>query len=154
MITGVVIALLLLGVLLLLLEILFVPGTTIVGIGGVVLLIIGIYLAYAYLGSQAGHISLASCVAAVFLSLVVLLKGQTWKKMALDTNVEGKGVIEVEKLVAVGDEGKTITRLNPSGKALFGENIIEVDASGEFVDAECKVEVTKVEQNKIRVKTI
>lgn len=154
MITGVVIALLLLGVLLLLLEILFVPGTTIVGIGGIVLLAIGIYLAYAYLGTQAGHISLAACVAAVFLSLVVLLKGQTWKKMALDTNVEGKGVVEVEKLVAVGDEGKTITRLNPSGKALFGENIIEVDAAGEFVDAESKIVVTKVEQNKIRVKTL
>ncbi|MGB0917449.1 MAG: NfeD family protein [Flavobacteriales bacterium] len=154
MITGVVIALLLLGVLLLLLEILFVPGTTIVGIGGVVLLIIGIYLSYTYLGSQAGHISLASCVAAVFLSLIVLLKGQTWKRMALETNVEGKSVEEVEKLVSVGDEGKSVTRLNPSGTALFGENLIEVDASGEFVDAESKVVVTKVEQNKIRVKTL
>lgn len=154
MITGVVIALLLLGVLLLLLEILFVPGTTIVGIGGVVLLAIGIYLSYAYLGTVAGHISLASCLVAVILSLVVLLKGQTWKKMALDTNVQGKSVEEVEKLVSVGDEGKTITRLNPSGKALFGENIIEVDAAGEFVDAESKIVVTKVEQNKIRVKTV
>ena len=154
MITGVVIALLLLGVLLLLLEILFVPGTTIVGVGGVVLLTIGIYLAYVYLGTQVGHVSLASCVAAVFLSLIVLLKGQTWKKMALDTNVEGKSVEEVEKLVSIGDEGKTISRLNPSGKALFGENIIEVDAAGEFVDAESKIVVTKVEQNKIRVKTV
>ncbi|MFT4544616.1 MAG: membrane-bound ClpP family serine protease [Bacteroidia bacterium] len=154
MITGVVIALLLLGVLLLLLEILFVPGTTIVGIGGLILLAIGIYLAYTYLGSLAGHISLASCVAAVFLSLIVLLKGQTWKKMALETNVEGKGVEQVEKMVAVGDEGKTVTRLNPSGNALFGDKLIEVDASGEFVDAESKIVVTKVEQNKIRVKTV
>ena len=154
MITGVVIALLLLGVLLLLLEILFVPGTTIVGIGGMVLLIIGIYLAYTYLGSLAGHISLASSVAAIFLSLIVLLKGQTWKKMALETNVEGKGVEQVEKMVAVRDEGKTVTRLNPSGNALFGNKLIEVDASGEFVDAESKIVVIKVEQNKIRVKTI
>ena len=154
MITGVVIALLLLGVLLLLLEILFVPGTTIVGVGGMVLLIIGIYLAYTYLGALAGHISLASCVAAIFLSLIVLLKGQTWKKMALETNVEGKGVEQVEKMVAVGDEGKTVTRLNPSGNALFGNKLIEVDASGQFVDAESKIVVTKVEQNKIRVKTI
>jgi len=154
MITGVVIALLLLGVLLLLLEILFVPGTTIVGIGGIVLLAIGIYLAYAYLGTAAGHISLASCLLAVFLSLIVLLKGQTWKKMALDANVQGKSVEEVENMVSVGDEGITVSRLNPSGKALFGENIIEVDAAGEFVDAESKIFVTKVEQNKIRVKTL
>jgi membrane-bound ClpP family serine protease len=125
-----------------------------VGIGGLILLAIGIYLAYTYLGSLAGHISLASCVAAVFLSLIVLLKGQTWKKMALETNVEGKGVEQVEKMVAVGDEGKTVTRLNPSGNALFGDKLIEVDASGEFVDAESKIVVTKVEQNKIRVKTV
>jgi membrane-bound ClpP family serine protease len=154
MITGVVIALLLLGVLLLLLEILFVPGTTIVGVGGIVLLAIGIYLAYDYLGTAAGHISLASCLVAVILSLVVLLKGQTWKKMALEAHVQGKSVEEIEKLVSVGDEGKTVSRLNPSGKALFGDNIIEVDAAGEFVDAESKIVVTKVEQNKIRVKTV
>ena len=154
MITGVVIALLLLGVLLLLLEILFVPGNTIVGVGGIVLLAIGIYLAYDYLGAAAGHISLASCLVAVILSLVVLLKGQTWKKMALEAHVQGKSVEEIEKLVSVGDEGKTVSRLNPSGKALFGDNIIEVDAAGEFVDAESKIVVTKVEQNKIRVKTV
>ena len=154
MITGVVIGLLLLGILLLLLEILFVPGTTIVGVGGIVLLAIGIYLAYDYLGAAAGHISLASCLVAVILSLVVLLKGQTWKKMALEAHVKGKSVEEIEKLVSVGDEGKTVSRLNPSGKALFGNNIIEVDAAGEFVDAESKIVVIKVEQNKIRVKTV
>jgi membrane-bound ClpP family serine protease len=117
MITGVVIALLLLGILLLLLEILFVPGTTIVGVGGIILLVIGIYLAYDFIGPTAGHLSLASSVAVVFLSLIVLLKGKTWQRMALDTNVAGKGVEQLEKLVSVGDRGKTISRLNPVGKA-------------------------------------
>jgi membrane-bound ClpP family serine protease len=74
--------------------------------------------------------------------------------MALEAHVQGKSVEEIEKLVSVGDEGKTVSRLNPSGKALFGDNIIEVDAAGEFVDAESKIVVTKVEQNKIRVKTV
>ncbi len=151
---GIVIALLLLGILLILLEIIFVPGTTIVGVGGVILLGIGIFLAYTYLGNMAGHLALGSSVVVVFLSLIVLLKGQTWKKMALDANVEGKSVEQVETMVVVGEKGKTISRLNPSGKALFGDKIIEVTASGEFVDAEAKVEVIKVEQNSIRVKTV
>lgn len=154
MITGVVIALLLLGILLLLLEILFVPGTTIVGVGGVILLGIGIYLAYAYLGSTFGHISLASSVAVVFLSLGVLLKGKTWQRLALDTNITSKGVDQVETLVAVGDRGKTITRLNPMGKAMFGDLILEVATSDEFVDSDQEIEVVKVEQNKIKVKTV
>jgi membrane-bound ClpP family serine protease len=154
MITGVVIALLLLGILLLLLEILFVPGTTIVGVGGIVLLAIGIYLAYDQLGSTAGHISLASSVAVLFLSLIVLLKGKTWQRMALDTTVDGKGVEQVENLVAVGDRGKTISRLNPIGKALFGEKILEVSTTGGFVSEDETIEIVKVEQNKIKVKTV
>jgi membrane-bound ClpP family serine protease len=154
MITGVVIALLLLGILLLLLEILFVPGTTIVGVGGIVLLAIGIYLAYDFISVTAGHISLASSVAVLFLSLIVLLKGKTWQRMALDTTVDGKGVEQVEKLVAVGDRGKTISRLNPIGKALFGEKILEVSTTGGFVGEDEAIEVVKVEQNKIKVKTV
>ena len=154
MITGVVIALLLLGILLLLLEILFVPGTTIVGVGGMILLAIGIYLAYDLIGTTAGHLSLASSVAVVFLALIVLLKGQTWKRMALETNVEGKGVEQLEKLVFVGDRGKTISRLNPVGKALFGEKIFEVSTTGEFVDEDVNIEVVKLDQNRIKVKTV
>ena len=154
MITGVVIALLLLGILLLLLEILFVPGTTIVGVGGMILLAIGIYLAYDFIGTTAGHLSLASSVAVIFLALIVLLKGQTWKRMALETNVEGKGVEQLEKLVFVGDRGKTISRLNPVGKALFGEKIFEVSTTGEFVDEDVNIEVVKLDQNRIKVKTV
>lgn len=152
MITGVVIALLILGVLLLLLEILFVPGTTIVGVGGVILLAIGIFLAYEYLGTIAGHISLASSVAVIFLSLVVLLKSQTWKRMALDTTVDGKSVGQVENMVSLGEVGISISRLNPVGKAMFGERILEVTSAGEYVDAEKEIEVIKVQQNKITVK--
>ena len=154
MITGVVIALLLLGILLLLLEILFVPGTTIVGVGGIILLAIGIYLAYDLIGTTAGHLSLASSVAVVFLALIVLLKGQTWKRMALETNVEGKGVAQVEKLVVVGERGKTISRLNPVGKVLFDEKILEVSTTGEFVDEDVRIEVVKIDQNRIKVKTV
>ena len=154
MITGVVIALLLLGILLLLLEILFVPGTTIVGVGGMILLAIGIYLAYDFIGTTAGHLSLASSVAVIFLALIVLLKGQTWKRMALETNVEGKSVEQLEKLVFVGDRGKTISRLNPVGKALFGEKIFEVSTTGEFVDEDVNIEVVKLDQNRIKVKTV
>ena len=151
---GVVIGLLVLGVLLLLLEIIFVPGTTIVGIGGFILLAIGIYLAYNFVGSMAGHLSLASSVAIIFLSLIVLLKGQTWKRVALNNKLEGKSAESMQDLVKVGDRGKTISRLNPVGKALFEEHVVEVVTSGDFVNEDQLVEVIKVEQNNIRVKTV
>ncbi|MFT7153898.1 MAG: membrane-bound ClpP family serine protease [Alteromonas macleodii] len=154
MITGVVIALLLLGILLLLLEILFVPGTTIVGVGGIILLAIGIYLAYDFIGPTAGHLSLASSVVVTFLALIVLLKGETWKQMALDTKIEGKSVEQLEKLLVIGERGKTISRLNPAGKALFKDKILEVSTTGEFVDEDVNIEVVKLDQNRIKVRTV
>jgi len=57
---GIVIGLLLLGILLLLLEIVFVPGTTIVGIGGLIRLAFGIFIAYNSISLTAGQVSLAS----------------------------------------------------------------------------------------------
>jgi membrane-bound ClpP family serine protease len=151
---GVVIALLILGVLLILLEILFIPGTTVVGIGGLVLLGIGVFVAYNQLGNAAGHISLLSSVVVIFLSLVVLLKGQTWKRVALNDSIEARSVEKMDTLVAVGDRGRTISRLNPAGKAIFGETMVEVTASGEFVESDVEVEVTKVETNRVNVKTV
>lgn len=151
---GVVIGLLVLGILLLLLEIIFVPGTTVVGIGGFILLAIGVYLAYTAVSVMAGHISLASGVVIIFLALIVLLKGQTWKRVALEDKLEGKSLESMQEILNVGDRGKTISRLNPVGKALFEERILEVSASGDFVDEDVEIEITKVEQNKIRVKPV
>lgn len=151
---GVVIGLLVLGVLLILLEIIFVPGTTVVGIGGFILLAIGVYLAYTGVSAMAGHISLASSVAAIFLALIVLLKGQTWKRVALEDKLEGKSLESMENVLKIGDRGKTISRLNPVGKALFEERLIEVSTSGDFVSENVDVEITKVESNKVRVKPV
>ena len=151
---GVVVGLLILGILLLLLEIIFVPGTTIVGIGGLILLAIGIYLAYTGVSTMAGHLSLASSVAVVFLALVVLLKGETWKRVALDDKLEGKSVASAEDVVKLGDRGKTISRLNPVGKAVFEDRILEVATSGDFLDENVEVEIVKLEGPKIRVKSV
>lgn len=151
---GVVIGLLVLGILLLLLEIIFVPGTTVVGIGGFILLAIGVYLAYTSVSAMAGHISLASSVAVIFLALIVLLKGQTWKRVALDDKLEGRSLESMRDILKIGDRGKTISRLNPVGKALFDERIVEVSTTGDFVAEEVEIEITKVEQNRIRVKPV
>ena len=74
--------------------------------------------------------------------------------MALDTNMVGKGVEQLELLVTIGERGKTISRLNPNGKALFGDRILEVSTTGEFVEEDKSIEVVKIDQNRIKVKTV
>jgi len=149
-----VIAFLVLGVLLLLIEVIFVPGTTIVGIGGVILLILGVYLAYETIGEVAGHFSIASALLAIVLSLGVLLKGRTWERMALDSQLSERVDSRTGSVVAVGDLGVTESRLNPVGKAVFGDNVLEVHSSGAFIDEGTAVEVMHVSAGRISVRKI
>jgi membrane-bound ClpP family serine protease len=74
--------------------------------------------------------------------------------MALDTKIEGKSVEQLEKLLVIGERGKTISRLNPAGKALFKDKILEVSTTGEFVDEDVNIEVVKLDQNRIKVRTV
>ncbi|MCF8259087.1 MAG: NfeD family protein [Flavobacteriales bacterium] len=151
---GAVIALLLLGILLILLEIVFVPGTTIVGIGGGILLVIGIYMAYG-IGGNIGHISLFSSLMIVLLALGVMLKAKTWQRLALKDTVSGRSPANVvEGQLKEGERGVTIGRLNPMGKATFGDAIVEVHTTGEIIGQETEIEVVKVIGNRVQVRSI
>lgn len=151
---GIVIALLLLGILLLLLEIVFVPGTTIVGVGGVVLMAIGIYLAYG-LGGNVGHITLLSSLALILLALGVMLKARTWEKLALKDAITSRSPANVRDVVlSEGDRGITVGRLNPVGKATFGDHIVEVYTIGDLIGPETEVEVVKVQGDRVQVRAV
>jgi membrane-bound ClpP family serine protease len=103
---------------------------------------------------MAGHLSLASSVASIFIALIVLLKGQTWKRVALEDKLQGKSLESMQDVLKVGERGRTISRLNPVGKALFEEHLVEVSTTGDFVDEDVDVEITKVESNRIKVKPV
>lgn len=148
---GIIIALLLLGVLLLLLEILFVPGTTIVGIGGFILLAIGVYLAYTSQGVRFGHFTVLASLVIIIAALVVMLKGKTWELLTLKTQLTGVARESVDHIVSIGETGTTIGRLNPSGNANFGGRIVEVYTTGDFIDGDTSIAVVKTSGNRIQV---
>jgi membrane-bound ClpP family serine protease len=142
------------GFLFLLLEILVLPGTNIAGVLGFVLLGVGIWQAYAVYGGFAGSIALAATVIFSIIALYFALKSKTWKKAALNKNIEGKvNIVDVEK-IKPGDKGKAISRLVPMGKAIINGEYYEVKTNGEFIDQETEIEVVKIEYNKVFVKKI
>ena len=69
----------------------------------------------------------------------------------LDTEIDSK-VNVPDKNIEVGMEGRTISRLAPSGKAAFANSIEEVFSQHEFIDENQRVVITKVDGNKIIVK--
>lgn len=143
----------LIGLIFLLLEVLVIPGVGVAGIIGFVLIAIGIWQTYSAYGSTAGHILLAGTLVLTLFTLLLALRAKTWKRIALADTIDGKvNLIDKSKLM-VGTAGRTVSRLAPSGKAIFDGEYYEVMTTGDFIDPHTEIIIEKIDQhNKIIVK--
>ncbi|MGM0573847.1 MAG: NfeD family protein [Bacteroidota bacterium] len=149
-----IILIILLGIFLFLVEFLLVPGVTVAGIAGFILLVGGVYMGYDSLGTPEGHYIL---VAAVVLSVGIIaysLRARTWKRLMLDSTISGKVSRSEEDKVKVGDEGITITRLNPMGKVLINGGYMEAKSTGPYIEQKKKVKVVSIKDFSVVVKSI
>ena len=148
----VIIALIVVGLLFLVLEILVIPGTAIIGLGGFAMLVFGIFEAYNLYGTTAGNYTLLATIVLTILLLYFSLKSKTWKRMMLSKNVDGKvNQVDVQH-IHVGDSGRASSRLAPMGKAFIGDQLVEVQSLSGFVDQDTEIVVVKINANKIWVK--
>jgi len=146
-------------------ELLALPGTGIFGIGGGIMIIASIILAsqtfifprnaYQLRQVPVSLFVLAAGLAGAVVSLVVIrrfLPETPYFNRMLLRPPEGEEREELsrrESLVAwnhlAGKRGTTTTQLTPSGKAQFGDELVDVIADGELIErgtAVCVVEVT------------
>jgi len=151
---SVIIVLVSIGFLMLLLEILVIPGTGIAGILGVGLMVAGVYVAYRDQGMVSGHLALSVTLAINLVGLVVALRSKTWKKATLKTEIKGKAGQNVQADIQVGDLGVTISRCTPGGTAEINNQLLEVTTQSQFIDPNKKIEVIKISGNKIIIKQI
>ncbi|EKB49530.1 NfeD family protein [Cecembia lonarensis] len=149
----VLISLLLIGLILVATEILFVPGTTLVGIVGLVFTAGGIY--YAFLKFEPGDAWLVVVVTLVlnFSALVYGFKSGVWNKFALKEAITSRSFDDRLAGLEVGMDGKALSDIKPIGKAEFGERIYEVKSDAGLVRAGTKIYIHKLENNKIIIKT-
>lgn len=149
-----IIFLIILGVLLFYVEFLIVPGVTIAGIAGIICIIVGIYFGYKEYGSPGGHYILVSTAIISIFSIIIMLRSDTWKKIALNTNIEGKTSSSLEFEVNVGDKGQTVTRLNPYGKISINNKFYEARSTSSYIDPKIEVEVKKIDGSQLIVKPL
>ncbi len=141
------------GLLMVLLEILVIPGGGLAGLIGFGLMSFAVYLAFVHLGSKEGFIALGVTVAVNVTALIFALRPKTWDKAMLKTNIDARvNVIDEEKL-KIGDVGLTISRCAPVGKAVFNNEFYEVHARSEYIDEDQEIEIIKIEDNKIIIKS-
>lgn len=151
---GFVITLILVGLVLIFAEILLIPGVGVAGILGLLSMGGSCFYAFYEFGNTTGAIITAVNVILVVALAVWILRAKTWKRMALETNIDSKAVSSEASVLAVGDRGRTLTRLAPMGSARFGDYVIEVKALEGMLDPNVDVEVVLIEDNKIYVKPL
>lgn len=147
-----VILLIIIGLLIVLAEIFFVPGSTIVGVIGVALVLTGIIGAFYSLDQQTGFIVMGGTLAVLGIMTWLGFKTKTWQRFAVKSAIDGKAQDSLK--FAVGQQGTTLTRCTPIGKAQFENGVEEVYSSNDYLDADIPVIIVRIHENKIIVKPV
>jgi membrane-bound ClpP family serine protease len=147
-----IITLIVLGILLIFLEFFVVPGVTVAGIGGLILLVLGIYFSYSNYGVATGNTILLSTFGLVGVTFYVAYKTGAWKKIMLNTEVKSTLKKDIALNIKVGDTGKTISRLTPMGNIMVNNKLYEASSKGIFIDENTEIEIIRIINNKIVVK--
>lgn len=140
------------GALLLVIELVLLPGFTVAGIGGLACYCGAAYMAYANYGVTGLLITIGVIVLVSVVATWLSLRSKTWKKFALHQNIDGASQSSPEHQVNMGERGVAITRLAPMGKVMIGGQTYEAKTIDSFVDQQTEVEVTGFENFNVIVK--
>jgi membrane-bound ClpP family serine protease len=149
-----VILLIVMGIVLVIVEFMFIPGLSIAGVGSLISFGLSVFFAFRYFGSLAGYIVLISILIFVPLFLYFLFKGKAMKPIMLNTDIDGKVKNFDENKIKIGDEGITTSRLAPSGNAKINGETMEARTLGNFINPHTKIRVLKIEGNTVYVEPI
>jgi membrane-bound ClpP family serine protease len=146
--------LIIIGLILIIVELVFVPGTTVVGILGFIFSGVGIYLSFIYYGPAIGFVVLGASAVIAGIVIYISFKGEVWKKFALNSAINSRVNEEYKYNLLVGDTGKAVSSLKPIGKAEFNDIVFEVRSHGRYVDSGEPVKIIRIESNRIFVEPI
>lgn len=144
--------LLILGIILILIETLFIPGTTIFGILGIISIFSSDYLSYVYYGAEFAIIY--SIINSIICLVIIIysLKSNTWDKVSLKKVHQEKVDKNKYENLKIGELGLSTSSLKPYGKGKFNNKTYEVKSSENFIDEGKKIKIIDILQDKILVK--
>ncbi|MCC7044537.1 MAG: nodulation protein NfeD [Acidobacteria bacterium] len=152
------------GVALLLVEVLIVPGFTVFGIAGIAALVSGLGLALVGAGATAAAV--VTALGRVAVSILIAMAGSLvlmrflprlpfGRKLVLQTDMEAdEGYVSSPDSDRhwLGRTGTAVSPLRPAGIADIEHARVDVVSDGEFIDAGTPIEVTRVDGNRIVVR--
>ena len=147
-------SLIVLGIILIVVELIFIPGTTVVGIIGGVLFVLGQIMAFSYFeNSTALGILFISSVFGIG-AIVASFKSGMWKRFSLNKVIDSKVNEGYTSALQIGLRGKTLSALRPMGKAEFKDKTYEVGTFGDYIETDKSIEIIDIKGNKIIVELV
>ena len=135
-----IIALVLIGVLLLVAELVLLPGISVAGVGALLAFGVAIFYAFFEYGVLWGVVTVTVVLAVI--AVFVSLRSNTWQRLSLKTTIDSASTpIPQQNNIRMGQVGITLTRLAPMGKVRIGEVTVEAKAVDDFIDPKQPVEV-------------
>jgi membrane-bound ClpP family serine protease len=150
----IIVSLLLIGLALIIVELVFIPGTTVVGLLGLIFTIVGIVISYNHFGSDVGFYILVGTVVTTLVALFYSFRSGAWSRFSLKTSIDSKVNEGINNVLNTGDEGITISTLRPIGKAEFKTGTFEVKTIGNYVEQGQKVKIIQVDASQIIVEPL
>ena len=163
-----------LGALLLAVELFVTPGFGVLGILGLFLMVVGIFLGrQLFVLPAPGRIDeievfkvnlvvMAISLITFFVSAIILAKLlpgiPVLNRLVLKSTGPGSAEEMVgsagmdAKVIEVGSVGESLSLLRPSGRARFGDKILDVMTRGEFIEPGQAIEVLETKGNRILVR--
>lgn len=145
----ILISLLVIGIILVLVEVLFIPGTTLVGVLGVIVTAVGIYYGFKAFDYD---LALTILVLAVITNLLVITYGfrsGVWNNFSLKDKITSRSFDDRLSGLEVGQKGKTVSDFRPYGEAEFGDKIYEAKSERGFLSQGTDVYIERLENNRI-----
>ncbi len=147
------------GLILLLVEILVIPGFGFAGIGGLAAMGISVFMA-----SENPQQALLSMAVALMGTLVLVIIGMKlmgtrnlWSRLILQTRQEKQTGYQAPSQQLenyLGQEGRALTQLRPAGAMEIDGKRIDVVTEGDFIPRGSRVQVIKVEGTRVVVRPV
>lgn len=150
-----IVVLVVIGVLLLVAELVLLPGLSVAGICSLLCYGGAVYFGFDRYGTTGGLIVIAAVIALSVVAAMLSLRTRTWNKLALNDNIDGTSQQLPSDVLTIGDRGVAMTRLAPSGKMLAGGETYEARTLGNvYVDERSEVEVVDFENFTVIVRPV
>lgn len=151
--TFIIIAFILGGLILFAVEVFLVPGISVAGIGAVLCILYALYYAFTFVGAAAGWISVGASAIGIALVTMWFMRSKTVDRLALKETLDYRHNPLEGLGLKPGDTGITTTRLTLIGNADFNGDIVEVQSTDGFIDEKTLVEIVRITNGTIYVKT-